>query len=422
MIIKQIEVHNFKSFGHFKIDLGNLNILVGPNAAGKSNFIRVFKFLRNIVRYNLNDAISIEGGVEHLRNIGLGNNENLRFRIQYDPEARRMQSSDIGQIGIKLYDATYEFEIRFHKRGKGFAIIQDSLAISYRFVKLEPTHTDNFGESLELGTGLDFHSLQSGKLKSTLTIPDSIPLDTEQISPLSSFQMKRKLPKNTLLLETPFFELAHGWLLNNDFGDIAIYDFDPRLPQKSVSVTGKAELEEDGSNLSLILNKILADKEDRRRLLNLTTELLEFVNDFRVQKLTDKSLLFSLQEKYSSETFLPAYLLSDGTISIIALIIALYFEDRPLMVLEELERNIHPNLIRRVVEMLQEVSENKQIFVTTHNPEMVKYAQLEELIFISRDKDGFSVVSHPAERENVKIFLENEIGVEDLFVDNLLGV
>ena len=421
MNIKEIEVKNFKSFKHLNIDLQKLNVLVGPNAAGKSNFIRIFKFLRNVVQYNLNDAISIEGGVEYFRNIGVNKGQNLSFRIRYNPETRGIPSNDNEFIGVELYDAVYEFEIRFHKKGKGYNIMRDKLQIFYRFVELEEVSANNFEEKEILGEGHSSLSMSKGKVSFDLQIPEIIKIEKDRISPLASFSFQ-KLPEKSVLLETPLFELAHGWFVSNDFRDITIYDFDPKLSQKSVSVTGKAELEENGANLSLVLNNIWGDKEKRRRFLNLTTDVLDYVDSFRVQKQTDKSLIFGLQEKYAPNAFLPAFLLSDGTISIIALIIALFFEDRSLIILEEPERNIHPSLIRRVVEMLNAVSEEKQIFVTTHNPEFVKHVSLEDLIFISRDKEGFSTVKKVAEQENVRIFLENEIGIADLHIDNLLGV
>jgi len=53
---------------------------------------------------------------------------------------------------------------------------------------------------------------------------------------------------------------------------------------------------------------------------------------------------------------------------------------------------------------------------------MVKNADLENILLVSRDKDGFSTISKPAEREEVKTFLKNEIGIEDLYVQNLLEV
>ena len=39
---------------------------------------------------------------------------------------------------------------------------------------------------------------------------------------------------------------------------------------------------------------------------------------------------------------------------------------------------------------------------------------------VARDAEGFSTITKPAEREDVKGFLQNEIGLEELFVDNLL--
>ena len=114
--------------------------------------------------------------------------------------------------------------------------------------------------------------------------------------------------------------------------------------------------------------------------------------------------------------------MSDGTINITALIIALYFEEKPVIAIEEPERNIHPHLISKIVDMMKDVSERfeKQIMVTTHNPEMVKYAGIENILLVHRDDRGFSKISRPSEKDEVRIFLENEMGIEELYVQNLL--
>ncbi|WP_443146893.1 AAA family ATPase [Petrotoga sp. 8T1HF07.NaAc.6.1] len=91
-----------------------------------------------------------------------------------------------------------------------------------------------------------------------------------------------------------------------------------------------------------------------------------------------------------------------------------------LTIIEEPERNIHPSLISGVVLMLKEASQKKQIIVTTHNPEMVRHTDLESILLISRDKEGFSNISRPVEKKEVKTFLKNEIGIEELYVQDLL--
>ena len=69
MAIKKIKISNFKSFQNLEVEIGKFNLLIGANASGKSNFIQVFKFLRDIIQHGLDNAISLQGGVEYFRNV-----------------------------------------------------------------------------------------------------------------------------------------------------------------------------------------------------------------------------------------------------------------------------------------------------------------------------------------------------------------
>ncbi len=118
-----------------------------------------------------------------------------------------------------------------------------------------------------------------------------------------------KEPERLLLQNLNFF-------MPPIFSDFSIYDIDPKLPTKATPITGKADLEEDGSNLAIVLKNILENEDNKRKLSNLVRDVLPFVEDIDVEKLTDKSLLFKLREIYSKNQFLPASFLSDGTIYI----------------------------------------------------------------------------------------------------------
>ena len=202
---------------------------------------------------------------------------------------------------------------------------------------------------------------------------------------------------------------------------MSIYDFNAKLPKQTAQITGKVDLEEDGSNLVIALKNILEDEGQRREFSNLLHDVLPFAESVDVQRLADRFLHFRLRESYSGDQYLPASLLSDGTIHVIALIVALFFSDKPLIVIKEPERNIHPYLLARVAALLKDASRNKQIIVTTHNPEIVKNVELGDLLFVSRDREGFSTIRRPAESADVRVFLENEIGIDELFARNLLG-
>jgi len=411
MVIKKIKVTNFKSFGNLEIELGNFNVLIGPNAAGKSNFVHIFEFLRDIVSSGLNNAVSMQGGVEYLRNINIGSSERLSINVVSTQEFGLFRRLRENLIGTKIYETIYEFALKFNKRGSGFRIAEDKLIQKCKFVRL-----DRPGKKIKeiLGDGEIIIFSTNGKVKIDLNIPERVPLKKEDIFP--PFLPEEKLPNRTLLLETSYFLIR---LLEGIFRDISIYDFDPKLPKKATPITGKAELEEDGSNLSIILKNITENKEKRRKLFNLVKDLLPFVENLDVEKFADKSLLFKLQETYFKNQYLPASLISDGTINITALIIALYFEKKPLVIIEEPERNIHPYLISKVVDMMKDASQKKQIIVTTHNPEIVKYAGLDNILLVSRDKNGFSKISRPIDKEEIRTFLEH-IGIEELYVQDLL--
>ena len=107
----------------------------------------------------------------------------------------------------------------------------------------------------------------------------------------------------------------------------------------------------------------MEDKEERRKLLNLVRDLLPFVRNFSVEKFADRSLIFELHEVYSDKHHLPASLISDGTINVLALVIALYFEGKSLAIIEEPERNMHPHLVSKIVEMMKDAAQKNKLLL-----------------------------------------------------------
>ena len=117
MAIKRIEISNFKSFSSTAIDIGKLNILIGANSSGKSNFIEIFRFIRDIATYGLVDAISLQGGIEYLRNAKIGSTEPLKLRVVADQHygltllARKRPTL----TRVEAIETDYEFWVEFKK-------------------------------------------------------------------------------------------------------------------------------------------------------------------------------------------------------------------------------------------------------------------------------------------------------------------
>ena len=72
--------------------------------------------------------------------------------------------------------------------------------------------------------------------------------------------------------------------------------------------------------------------------------------------------------------------------------------------------------------MMKEISRrDKQIIITTHSPEMLDYCDLVDIQLISRDENGFSIISQPKYSKDVVEFVE-ELGIGHVFLNNYLGV
>jgi predicted ATPase len=415
MMIKKIEISNFKSFKKLDLNLGDFNVLIGANASGKSNFTQIFKFLKDIAVYDLDNAISMQGGIEYFRNSLLDKSEEFALGVTIStPENPIISDRKYGLVGVKFNEIRYEFGLVFSKKG---LVNYDRLNINVEFTTLGKDGNKKLTKKDTLGTGNLLISRNHNKVEFSPNFPDELKgLSKELFIP---FFRKIELPPRTLLLETPYFTPLPPF--SKFFDEVAIYDFDPKLPKKAVPITGKTQLEEDGSNLAFVLQHIIENNNKKRKLENLLKDLLPFIDTISVAKFADKSLLFNLKENYNKNFSLPASLISDGTINLTTLIIALYFEECPLAIFEEPERNIHPFLISKMVGMLKDASHNKQIIVTTHNPEIVKHAGIENLLLISRDQEGLSSIHKPSEIKEVKAFLKNDIGIEELYIQNLLG-
>jgi predicted ATPase len=411
MAITNLKVSNFKSFKDLDLNLGRFNVIVGANAAGKSNFVEMFRFLKALEREDLNDVVSLHGGPESILNKRLGSSEPLRMRATSD---RQMSYGILSYV--QVYETTYDFSIEFGSPSNG-AVVRD----------------DHFTEKMRIRPGDEATEMRvdilmsAGKRKVEVgpqSLIDHIkdtndPWLSTPYHHMDNFSsIIERWTTNALLIRMNFFGIAGT--LDNPFGGVGVYDIEPHEVKRPHGKTGRASLERNGENLALVLKNILADPEKTRTFHDLLRYMLPFAVEIGVEDFLGLSLLLKLREEYYEESLL-ANLLSDGTVNVVALITALFFEDKDVVIIEEPERNMHPHLISGLMRLMEDASRNKQIIVTTHSPEVVKHAGVENLLLISRDKEGFSQVSRPAEKQDVKIFLENDLGLDEVFVQELWG-
>ncbi len=430
MALKKLKAMNFKCFKDIEINLNKFNILIGANAAGKSSFVQILDFLRNIIKHDLKNAISMQGGVEYLKNINLSSDKPLKIEVVFSPSNYKKVEKEYEDhlICRQSQEILYRFSLDI-KSDDDIEILKDELIVEFDYIDIDKNNhniLDEFGSMIlsirnnkgKLSFDIDNNNLDTSRIQKHFDIEENFQLLDNRFS---SILEQDETDEKRLILETPYAHLIEP-LIWETFTKLSIFNINTNLPKKATPISGKAELEEDGSNLAIVLRKILENKDKERKFINLVSDILPFIEELEIEKYADKSILFKAKEDFVDDKYMPASLLSDGTINIISLIIALYFEKKEVIVFEEPERNLHPSLISKLVEMFKDASNTKQIIITTHNPEIIKFVDFKNLFLIKRDQEGFSVIEKPTEKEEIKMFLKNNMGLEQLFIQNLLEV
>ena len=84
MIVTRLILKNWRNFKHVDVVLGDRVFLVGPNAAGKSNFLEVFRFLRDIAKAEgggLQEALRQLGGLRKIRCLAAKGKPNVEIEV-----------------------------------------------------------------------------------------------------------------------------------------------------------------------------------------------------------------------------------------------------------------------------------------------------------------------------------------------------
>jgi len=409
LFLKRVRVRNFKSFADADLELGGFNVLIGANASGKSNLVQILRFLRDIGENGLDAAVSMQGGSQYVRNLRLAGKSTV---IELEIEAPKARVRIPGRR--KIYSAGGRWRLEFVAgEGREIRIIEDSWTfdVCEQRTQTKRTSDGQLGYLNADRRGIVNVTQDGGRLRFETDLDGYIK------DALGRYTEELHAGKNELLVESGL--LGHFFPMILRLKDIGMYDFDSKLAGNSAPIKGMPELKDDGSNLALVLKYILDDDESKERLRVLVSDMLPFVKSIGVRDFA-KSVTFTVAEERLEKTPLPSSLLSYGTVGAVAVVVSLYFGEKPVMTIEEPERNMHPSLMARMTDMMRDASEDRQIIITTHSPEIVRYAGIENLYAIKKGPEGFSEISRPSANREIMEFVENDVGVAEMYVQNML--
>jgi predicted ATPase len=117
-MIDYIKIAGFKSIRDIDLELQPINILIGANGSGKSNFISFFDFLNKLYDIKLAEYISMKGGADKILHKGSKITSNLSFEISFGERLNGYSASLLmGNDGFVFKD-----EYLLYKGNKGWNI------------------------------------------------------------------------------------------------------------------------------------------------------------------------------------------------------------------------------------------------------------------------------------------------------------
>lgn len=353
-VLKSITLNGFLSFGHGveRFPLERLNVLIGPNASGKSNFVEAMSVLRAVPR-DLPKPIRQGGRVKDWlwkgdasgTRGGMGASHGGRSSC-----ARLELVFSEGWISRFKGLPAVRYRLEFGTEGDSFVVLDE------RVENVDPLP----GESKPYFYFGYEHGRPMLNVRQAMKTRE---LRREFIDPTQSILSQRRDPE-----EYP--ELGR---LADVLGGIRIYrrwHFGPdAVVREACGWDVRTDhLSEQLDNLPARLLALKRNPGVKRRLVELVRELAPRFDDFEV---VPEGGLLTLRLT-EDDLSIPARRLSDGTLRYLCLLAILVDPDPPpLIVIEEPELGLHPDIHPRLAGLLVEASERTQLVVTTHSDVLV---------------------------------------------------
>lgn len=363
-IIKRLEIKGFKSIWQESLDLGQLNVFIGTNGAGKSNLLEALAMI----------SCSLEGGIDY---------EKLKQR------GSRLSSSAIFRSAFKAKNRTSTLKL-------GVALSND---VSYSM-------------SVNAVNGFRFLA-ESVKLKQkTLAGRSNNGATVNGRSIVSKLDNKKGIFQYLLADRTINNIVANAEQINvlSDIAKFAIYaPATPLLRGTETDTSAKEPLGLYGGRLAEALNEVLNDKQKSKTVdLQRFFKLLKWVKRIGTTLDTDEELLsghitisglkLMYEDKFMITNFnrLYAYDVSEGALYILFILTLLIHEKSPnIFALDNIDNALNPGLIRDLMMQVSEIlnaNPQKQIFLTTHNPSTLDAVDIfnpaHRLFVVERDEIG----------------------------------
>lgn len=362
-MIEKVVIQNYKSIRELSLPLRSLNVLIGANGSGKSNFISFFEMTKALYERHLGSYTLKRGGIDNL----------LYHSRKHSPFI----------YGLLDFDNTNAFHFK----------IAPVLAGTKGFIE-ETGDYFNATNALDKQYGRWSHATWDSGV--------------EESNIIQNGHYRLKYVKNYLQSFT-------------------VYHFhDTSLASKMrgpCDIGDNAYLRDDASNLAAYLYMLKNTDEKAFKLIEgVVCSVAPYFDSFDLKPDRNNTSLISLEWKErGADTYLNGLSFSDGTLRFIALAALLLQTNLPrVIIIDEPELGLHPVAIETLAAMVKRASISTQIIVSTQSSNLVNCFEPEDIIAVDR-ADG-STVFHRLNAQEMSAWMqEYDYSISDLWEKNIIG-
>ncbi|TEU10207.1 MAG: ATP-binding protein [Anaerolineales bacterium] len=430
-MISRIEALNYRCLRYVNQPLERFQVLVGPNASGKSSFLDVVALLGDFVHDGLDEAI-------------LRNPRHPRGRATTVDELIFNQSADRFELAVEL-----RIPQKLRRPGSG----------NYERVRYEVAlgKNEQNGELAIVGETLWLCAAAGGKAPAAHPQLELFPTEPAAPDTLFTAPGRKKTPAGWRKVVNKVPESGNDYFQSETSKWNTLFRIGPRkaalagLPQdpdrfavaiwvrdlliegvhilalNSIAMRSPSSPSEprtfrvDGSNLPLVVQDLKRQHSDvcQAWVEHIRTVLPDIQTINVVERPEDRHLYLAVQYADGGEP-VPSWLLSDGTLRLLALTLLAYLpEHEGIYLIEEPENGVHPRAIEAVFQSLSSVYDG-QVLIATHSPLILGLASREQILCFARNPSGAVDVVNGHDHPRLRDW-KGETDLGTLYASGVLG-
>lgn len=434
-MISRVEALFYRSLRYVAQDLRSFQVLVGPNASGKSNFLDVVALLGDFVRHGLDRALLFgaeagRGRASRFEELVFNQSaDHFELALEFTvPEALRQPTGENG--GSTTYDcARYEVAFGLAPNGE-LSIRAETLWLIDRGRRLEPA-----GEDRHQQLGMFPVEPQAPQtLMTTGKTPSGWQTIVRKVAESGNDYYKaeggkwnimyRIGPRRAALAGLPEDAARFPitlWVRNLLLDGVRVLALNSAAMRRPVSPSLSRSFSVEGANLPIVVQDLERNHPVAYGdwVAHLRTILPDLTGVSVHERPEDRHLYLAVRYASAVEP-IPSWLVSDGTLRLLALTLLAYLPDQlGMYLIEEPENGIHPRALEGVYQSLSSVYRG-QILVATHSPLFLGLAQPSQLLCFAKTPSGaVDIVAgdqHPALKS-----WRGEVDLPTLYAAGVLG-